>query len=134
MDETALTQEEITAAAEYEAEERTRLQKGELALTHEHYYYFYDDVFDVYLAQRRPLDDEHAFWLIACNPLIDSEAEIMKRSPTLAIAADGALVVFTPTGPERTRYSSRDLQPFGIKQAKWYAEYAATSDDDSMIG
>ena len=134
MDEIQLTEQEIAAAAEYDSAEQARLHKGEVALTHEHFYFFYGDVFDVYLAQTCPNPSEHVFWLTSCNPLLDNEAEIVARPPTLAVAQDGGIVVFTPTGAERTRYTTRDLTPFGYKQARWYAEYAATSDDDSMIG
>lgn len=128
MDSTELTDEDVAAAAAYDAQEWARLARGEIALTAEHYYFFFGDIYDVYFA-RSPQTDRFVFELVKCNPIEDSDDALAARPALLGVSRDGTLVLLGADSAQTTGYTVRDLAPFGYRQAQWYREGLERGDE-----
>lgn len=124
----SLTEDEIAAAAAHDADEWQRLARGEIALTPEHFYFFFGDIFDVYYV-RLPARAGLAFELVKCNPVEDTDDALTSRPALLGVASDGRLMLLAADEPHPTGYTVRDLAPFGYRQAQWYREGLERGDD-----
>ena len=108
----------------FDVDQATRLMRGEIALTHEHLYFAWGDIYDVYIARACENDADYVFHLIKCNPLDqnDLEQDLAARTPTLAVRHDGKLDLFDAyTNVQPTSWDVRSLYPFGPKQLEWFA-------------
>jgi hypothetical protein len=120
----------INEALAYDAIEAERLSRGEIALTHEHLYFAWGDIFDVYIARKCPPDDAHVFHLIKCDPSIEIEIPLETMLPTLGIRKNGQLDLFDSKHEiQPTRWDVRSFYPFGPKQLEWYLQYRPGNSD-----
>lgn len=111
----------LNADLTFDSDEATRLMRGEIAITHEHLYFAWGDIRDVYIARECRDDDVHLFHLIQCNPLDDNDLELATCPPRLAIRHNSQLDLFDADGTiVPTRWDVRSLYPFGPKQLEWY--------------
>lgn len=120
----------LSSDLNFDTDEATRLMRGEIALTHEHLYFAWGDIYDVYIARACENDENHRFHLIKCNPLDenDLEQDITARSPTLAVRHDGKLDLFdAEANVQPTNWNVRSLYPFGPKQLEWFAASIQTA-------
>lgn len=108
----------------FDVDQATRLMRGEIALTHEHLYFAWGDIYDVYIARACENDADYVFHLIKCNPLDenDLEQDLAERKPTVAVRHNGKLDLFDAEGNmQPTSWNVRSLYPFGPKQLEWFA-------------
>lgn len=108
----------------FDVDQATRLMRGEIALTHEHLYFAWGDIYDVYIARACENDADYVFHLIKCNPLDenDLEQDLDARNPTLAVRHNGKLDLFDAyANVQPTKWDVCSLYPFGPQQLQWFA-------------
>lgn len=115
--------DDLNSDLNFDADQATRLMRGEIALTHEHLYFAWGDIYDVYIARACENDADYVFHLIKCNPLDenDLEQDLAERKPTVAVRHNGKLDLFdAEDNMQPTSWNVRSLYPFGPKQLEWF--------------